>query len=183
MKKAEKNNYTYKSVRKAIRKEKRKINGRKDIQKIEKLYLCQKAIKNYYQKYESKISDDDLIHLYNKEYKPNILKELAVGLMSGFLASSLEKIINVQFPFMGETNMDKFMYFIALVIVFIIFAIIFFFLLLFIYNQLSSLDSYEDQISDYHREVLDKYIKERKDKFEKRDKHGSKHSEKNRKHK
>lgn len=183
MKKAAKNNYTYKSVRKAIRKEKGKINRRKDIQKIEKLYLCQKAIKNYYQKYESKISDDDLIHLYNKEFKPNVLKELAVGLMSGFLASSLEKIINIQFPFTGKTNMDKFVYIIALFIVFIIFAIIFFFLILFTYNQLSSLYSYEDQISDYHMDVLDKYIKERKDKFEKRDKHGFKHSKKNRKHK
>lgn len=178
-----KDKYDYKSVRKAIGKEKSRINGRKDITKIEKLYLCKKAIKEYYEKHESKISDNDLIKIYNKEYRPGVLRELAIGLFSGLLASDLEDVINFQFPYKEEFRISEFTYSLVLFIIFLFLAVVFFFLLLFIYNQISSMSSYGDKIHDYHREILDEYIIKREEKYEKRNKNEVRNSRKNRKHK
>jgi len=171
------------SVIKLLRKKRKEINKRNDISKIEKIYLCKKSIKDYYEKNESKISDDDFVKIYNKIFKSNILMELAIGLTSGLFASGLEKTISIQFPYSGNNFSELVIYFLVICFIFAFFAIIFFFLILFSYKQISSLSSYYDDIDDYHRKVLKEYIKKREEKYEKRNKLEQRNKKFNRKHK
>lgn len=177
------NVYKYKTVRKNIGKEKSKINSRKDITKIEKIYLCQKAIKEYYDKNESKISDDVLIKLYDKEYNPSVFSELTMSLLSGFLAMFCEKAINFQYPYTPELGISKLSYFICLSLVFIILLFSFFFATMYVYNKVAAISSYDNTINEYHKELLDQYIRNREANYEKRDKNEPKRNKKNRKHK
>jgi len=178
-----KNEHGYKAVRRKIREKKKAINSQKDKTEIEKLYMCQDAIKEYYEKNESKISDDDLIEIYNREYNPGVLSELAMGLFSGLLASAAEKLISFNFPYSEGLGISKTAYFVISFIILIVLVIAFFFGIIFVYKEVSGISSYDNKINEYHKELLDQYIKKRESKYEKKDKNEPKRNKKNRKHK
>mgnify|MGYP003305404900 CR=1 FL=1 len=176
-----KNNYTRKDVKKAIKKIIKKTPIEKGDNRIEKIYLRKKAIKEYYEKNQQHIDDNTLVEIYNKIYNPDILVELAVGIFSGLASNLIGVLLTTQIPYNGDTGKDFIRYILFVAIVVLIAFIAFFCALIYSYKKILSLRSYNDKVDKYHREIVYQYIKKREENIEKKYKNEHKSTSKKKK--
>lgn len=176
-----KSNYTRKDVKKAIKKTIKKIPIEKGDNRIEKIYLRKKAIKEYYEKNQQHIDDNTLVEIYNKMYNPDLLVELAIGFFSGYVVNSFYDLIKSIVPYNDENTNERLFGVIVTTLSFIVVFSLVFLMLLWSYKKILSLRSYNDEVDKYHREIVYQYIKKREENIEKKYKNERKSTTKKKK--
>lgn len=162
-----------KKVLNEIKKRNKKISKKKNISKIEKTYIKKQNIRKYYEDNVSLISDDELVKIYDKIFKPDILVELTIGVTAGLISSFLAADFDLHWLLPDNISnitighIFAFVIICLLITIFIVFPAVF--LVIFAYRNIASLRSYHDEIDDYHREILRKYISEREMTYHKKD--------------
>ena len=176
-----KSNYTRKDVKKAIKKIIKKIPIEKGDDRIEKIYLSKKAIKEYYEKNQQHIDDNTLVEIYNKMYNPDILVELAIGFFSGYVVNSFYELIQSITSYSDENTKEHLLGLIVTTLSFIVIFSLVLLMLLWSYKKILSLRSYNDEVDKYHREIVYQYIKKREENIEKKYKNEHKSTSKKKK--